>query len=185
MLLHTWDAVFEGALLLLLLAFPLRLLLQWYIFSLTILLLLFLLSPFSSSHFSSSFSSPPTPSLSSSLFLFFGSAAQGGHPFAAFNLGIAHLYGYGMPRGRRNAGIAGEWFEHSGLPEGLWAKAMHSRSEGRENEALWYEKRAKKIGFGAPWRRAARAKTGSGGASGVELNLSWPKQPSGDKPPEW
>ena len=101
-------------------------------------------------------------------------AAEGGHAFAAFNLGLAHLYGYGMRGGRRSPGVAGEWFLYSGLPEGLWAKAMHSRSEGKEKEALAYEKRAKVMGFGAPWRRLARSKTGSGGAAGVELNLNWP-----------
>jgi hypothetical protein len=112
-------------------------------------------------------------------------AAQGGHAYAAFNLGLAHLYGYGMPRGRKNPSVAGEWFEYSGLPEGMWAKAMHSRSIGKEKEAQAFERRAKVMGFGAPWRRAARSKTGSGGAAGVELNLNWPKLKSGEKPPPW
>lgn len=112
-------------------------------------------------------------------------AAKGGHAFAAFNLGLAHLYGYGMPRGRKNPDVAGEWFEHSGLPEGMWAKAIHSRSIGREKEAIAFEKRAKVMGFGAPWRREARSKTGSGGAAGVELNLNWPRLSSGEKPEPW
>jgi hypothetical protein len=113
-------------------------------------------------------------------------AAAVGHSFAAFNLALAHLYGYGMPKGRRNADIAGEWFEHSGLPEGLWAKAMHIRSKGKEKEAQEYETHAKKIGFGLPWRRIARKNTGSGGAAGVTLNLNWPKVGRrGEKPPEW
>ena len=112
-------------------------------------------------------------------------AAAGGHSFAAFNLGLANLYGYGMVRGRRNVDIAGEWFEFSGLPEGFWAKSMHSRSEDKEQEAVMFAKRAKKIGFGSPWRRLARQNTGSGGAAGVKLNLNWPTLPNGQVPPEW
>ena len=62
---------------------------------------------------------------------------------------------------------------------------MHVRSQGNEEEALRFEKHAKKIGFGSPWRRIARKKTGSGGAAGVELNLEWPSLKNGEKPPEW
>ena len=54
-----------------------------------------------------------------------------------------------MPKGRRNTDISGEWFEHSGLPEGLWAKNMHIRSKGKEKEAQEYEPHDAKIGIAA------------------------------------
>ena len=72
-------------------------------------------------------------------------AALGGHFFAMFNLGIAHLYGYGVEQ--RDIGLAAAWFEASGLPEGLVAKAMHSRAIGREAEATGFEERAKVRGL--------------------------------------
>ena len=114
-------------------------------------------------------------------------AARGAHPFAMFNLGIAHLYGYGVKK--QDPDLAGEWFEASGLPEGLFARAMHARSKIRpqddDSEAMTYEQRAKALGFGAPWRRSARIATGSGGAGGVDLNIQWPRNKNGESPPQW
>lgn len=113
------------------------------------------------------------------------SAAKGGHPFAMFNLGIAHLYGYGYPSGERDPGLAAEWFEASGLPEGLFVKSMHLNALGEHKQAADFKRRASLLGFGSEWRKAAREYTGSGGAGGVDLNLPWPVSPYGNKPDAW
>ena len=100
-----------------------------------------------------------------------GSCKRGAHPFAMFNLGIAHLYGYGVKK--QDPDLAGEWFEASGLPEGLFARAMHARSKIRpqddDSEAMTYEQRAKALvrstvaalcphSHGQWWRRRCRPK---------------------------
>ena len=97
-------------------------------------------------------------------------AARAGHAFAAFNLGMVYLYGYGVPRPDQE--IAGDWFEMSGIPEGLAAVAMHRDATGRSAEAAEWWKRAKVKGYGTAWRKRAREATGSGGATGVDLNLA-------------
>ena len=113
----------------------------------------------------------------------FEAAAAGNHPFAAFNLGIAHLYGY--LRIGKNPELAGAWFEASGLPEGLYLRAVQLRSAGKTKEADQAEAAAKARGFGAPWRRKAREVTGSGGAGGVDLNCIWPPTRDGSVPTKW
>ena len=112
-------------------------------------------------------------------------AAKGGHVFAMFNLGICSTYGYGRADGKRDFELAAEWFEASGLPEGLFAKSLYASAMGRNEEAEDYKQKAKTLGFGAPWRKPARERTGSGGSSGAKLNLPWPTLPSGETPPEW
>ena len=102
-----------------------------------------------------------------------------------FNLGIAHLYGYGRDDGQRNPDLAGDWFEASGLPEGLFAKSMHPSSVGKKQEAKVYKERASALGFGSPWRKPARERTGRGGSGGAKLNFPWPPLPRGELPPEW
>ena len=114
-------------------------------------------------------------------------AARGANAFAMFNLGIVHLYGYGVT-GRKDPDLAGEWFEASGLPEGLFARALHARSKpggDRSIAAATFEERARALGYGAPWRIAARRATGSGGSAGVDLNFLWPRNADGLLPPEW
>ncbi len=113
------------------------------------------------------------------------SAAKGYHPFAMFNLGIAHLYGYGYPDIERDMNLAGEWFEASGLPEGLFIRSMHLDALGETREADTYRRRAALMGYGSPWRKAAREQTGSGGAGGVNLNLPWPISKFGNKPEDF
>jgi TPR repeat protein len=110
-------------------------------------------------------------------------AAKGGHAFAMFNLGMAHLYGY--VGGKRDPDLAGAWFAQSGLPEGLFAKSMHARSVSDEVGAVRFEARAKALGYGSQWRKQAREHTGSGGAGGVDLNMPWPPLPDGQRPPTW
>jgi hypothetical protein len=113
------------------------------------------------------------------------SAAKQGHPFASFNLGVAYMHGLGMPQGRKNSYVAGEWFEYSGLPEGLFAKALQLWSVGKEEEARAFEKRAKSLGFGSPWRKIARDRTGVGGTGGIDLNMDWPQLTNGEEPIKW
>lgn len=113
------------------------------------------------------------------------SAALGGHAFAMFNLGMAHLFGYGYTNRGRNSTLASEWFATCGLPEGLEAKAMYLDSAGRKEEAKVYHKSASVLGYGTYWRKQARRATGSGGAGGVDLNLEWPSLPNNIRPPEW
>merc|ERR1712228_709339 len=107
-------------------------------------------------------------------------AARGGHAFSMFNLGIAHVYGYGVPG--LDPYLAAQWFLASDLPEGLAAAAMYRRSVGDEAEAQILQERAERIGYGAPWRKISRERTGSGGAPGADINLPWPLLPSGLKP---
>jgi len=112
-------------------------------------------------------------------------AVKSGHPFAMFNLGICHLYGYCQKDGRRDPDLAAEWFEASGLPEGFFAKSLHAGSVGRKEEAEMWLQRAKLLGYGSQWRQPARERTGSGGSSGAKLNMKWFKLPTGELPEQF
>lgn len=110
-------------------------------------------------------------------------AAYGGHPFAMFNLGIVHTLGYGTHTVKDFA-LAGEWYELSGLPEGLFMRALQLRTV-EETRAVQLRDRAISLGFGAEWRKMTREMTGYGGAGGINLNLKWPATKDGEKPPEY
>ena len=110
-------------------------------------------------------------------------AAYAGHAFSMFNLGIAHTFGY--VNGTINADLAGEWFEQSGLPEGYAVAASQAGVSGNKKREKEMLKRAQDMGAFAPWRTQARKNTGSGGASGVDLNLPWPPAFDGRRPPEF
>jgi len=113
-------------------------------------------------------------------------AAFSGHPYAMFNLGIAHLYGYGHENGTQNPNLAVEWFISCGLPEGYAFAAEYLQSIGNKEKAKQFQERAKLLGYGTPWRQQARENTGSGGASGVSLNLNWPSLSSNrNRPPSF
>jgi len=112
-------------------------------------------------------------------------AARGGHVFAMFNLGVCHLYGYCRTDGRRDQDLAAEWFEASGLPEGLFVKSLHASSMGKKEEAEMWRERASLLGFGSSWRKQARERTGSGGSSGAKLNMKWFPLPTGETPQEF
>ena len=99
-------------------------------------------------------------------------AAVKGHAFAAYNLGVAHLYGHGVTR--RDPALAAEWFAASGLPEGLHAVALHHAARGATRGASKWRAHAMRLGYGSPWRVQAREATGSGGAAGVALYSAWP-----------
>jgi hypothetical protein len=109
-------------------------------------------------------------------------AALGGHSFSMFNLGIAHLYGYGYPNGENDPDIAGQWFEACGLPEGIYLRSLQMNALGKKKEAQDYLKQAISLGHGVPIRVAARKHSGSGGAGGVDLNLMWPTSAFGNRP---
>ncbi len=106
-------------------------------------------------------------------------AAKGGHIYAMFNLGIAHLYGY---TGMIDIKLANEWFKESSIPEGFYAVSLYYDSIGNKEESKKWKKRATKLGFGKKWRKKARDMTGLGGTSGVDLNLKWPNNIHGIKP---
>merc|ERR1712238_536729 len=129
-------------------------------------------------------------------------AAKCGHPFAMFNLGIVHLYGYGYgvrsdndiidnnsdsnSHTKTNPTFAGMWFEASGLPEGFMVKTMQLTSLGLQKEATSFQQKAITLGYGSSWRQQARERAGSGGSSAVKLNLPWPPTfPSGQIPQEF
>jgi len=109
-------------------------------------------------------------------------SAMGAHPFAMFNLGIVHLFGYTVPQ---NTTLAAEWFEASGLPEGLAARALYYNAMGDVEQGAEFQRRATSLGFGAPWRILARQSTGYGGAAGIDLNLAWPPNERDQVPPKW
>ena len=71
------------------------------------------------------------------------------------------------------------WPRHS-----LALRSPHRDATGRPAEAAEWWKRAKVKGYGTAWRKQAREATGSGGATGVDLNLAWPVI-GGRKPPLW
>jgi hypothetical protein len=101
-------------------------------------------------------------------------AAVSSHAYAAYNLGIAHLSGLGVPR--PNATLSAEWFAQSGLPEGLQAVSIYHKAMGRDAEAAEWSTRAASLGYGTPWRERAMSMTGTGGANGVKLHSNWPKE---------
>jgi len=109
-------------------------------------------------------------------------SAKGGHVFAMFNLGIAHLYGYS---GVQNIKLAKEWFEITNLPEGLIAASMYYDSIGEMKKVKYFKDRAYKMGYDSIWRKKVRNNVGLGGAGGVDINLPWPELPKGIKPPLW
>ena len=108
-------------------------------------------------------------------------ASQLGHVFSMFNLGIAHVYGYGV--GKIDTDLAAQWFVESGLPEGYYLSSQQAASVGNTQRQQAHQQRAQILGFFAPWRREARQRTGSGGAAGVDLNMMWPTAADGRKPP--
>jgi hypothetical protein len=110
-------------------------------------------------------------------------AARLGHAFAMFNVGLAHVYGYGTPNHHIDADLAAAWLVQSGLPEGYYVASLQAASVHDHERAQRYEQRAQKLGHGQPWRRHARRQTGSGGAGGVDLNLPWPAAHDGRRTP--
>jgi hypothetical protein len=99
-------------------------------------------------------------------------AALSMHAFSAFNLGIAHIYGYGVPRVNMERGV--EWLVQSGLPEGLFLASQYAATTGDQARHDRWLRWAAVLGWDQPWRVEARRHTGSGGAAGVDLNLMWP-----------
>jgi hypothetical protein len=110
-------------------------------------------------------------------------AAVLGHAYSMFNLGMVHTFGYGTEREDQN--LAREWFARSGLPEGYFLAAQQAASVGEEELHQKYLQLAGTMGFGQPWRKEARQRTGSGGAGGVDLNMNWPVSTRGIKPPRF
>ncbi len=108
-------------------------------------------------------------------------AAKLGHEFSMFNLGIAHVFGYGLKKINVDLGIL--WFMESRLPEGYFVAAQQAASVGDEKRYTDHMEKAKTLGYFAFWRKEARMRTGSGGAAGVDLNLPWPEAIDGRKPP--
>jgi len=102
-------------------------------------------------------------------------AAKAGHAFAMFNLGVMHLHGYAMAwGGEKDMDLAALWFETSGIPEGFHFASLCYSSHGNEQKSKDLAARAKKLGYGTQWRKKARELAGSGGASGVDINMAWP-----------
>ncbi|KAL3774141.1 hypothetical protein HJC23_002696 [Cyclotella cryptica] len=81
--------------------------------------------------------------------------------------------------------LAGQWFEACGLPEGYFVAAHQARSVGDEERERDMMERARAMGYFEPWRKMARQKVGSGGSSGVDLNLPWPPAWDGRLPPKF
>jgi hypothetical protein len=112
-------------------------------------------------------------------------AAYSGHAFAKFNLGIAHTFGY--VNGTIDTDLAGKWFEESGLPEGYFVliAANAAAAAGNTSREQQMMMRAQDMVYFTPWRIQARQNTGSGGASGVDLNMPWPPAFDGRMPPRF
>lgn len=112
-------------------------------------------------------------------------ASKLGHFFAQFNLGIAHTFGYGMPDNHIDTDLAAEWFIESGIPEGFALASFQAASVGKQEASALWKRRAEVMGMTQPWRKMARKKTGTGGSTGVDLNLAWPAAKDGRRPPEF
>jgi TPR repeat protein len=110
-------------------------------------------------------------------------AAIRGHTYAMFNLGIVHCFGYGIPS--IDTDLAALWFIQSGLPEGYYAAAYQAASMGNLIRQQQLDDMARKLGYYEPWRKIARERTGSGGASGIDLNMKWPVSADGRQPPQF
>eukprot|EP00977_Amphora_coffeiformis_P014047 scaffold3842_cov158-Amphora_coffeaeformis.AAC.9 len=108
-------------------------------------------------------------------------AAKLRHPFAMFNLGMVHTFGYGVSE--INTTLAVEWFVASGLPEGYYVAYFQAASVADQVRMDLYQQHAQALGMNQPWRKQARQHTGSGGAAGVDLNLPWPPSADGRQPP--
>lgn len=108
-----------------------------------------------------------------------GSSPSRGAAYAMYNLGVAHLFGMGGLR--RDPDRAAEWFENSGLPEGMMATAHHRSALGQAEEAEEWQKRAKSMGFGSGERKMHLVQVG------YELHSPWPEVSIGKipAPPEW
>jgi hypothetical protein len=99
-------------------------------------------------------------------------AAMSLHAYGCFNLGIAHIFGYGVPRVDMELGV--EWLVQSGLPEGYILASQYAATIGDQSRHDEWLRQALILGWDQPWRVQARQNTGSGGAAGVDLNLMWP-----------
>lgn len=94
-----------------------------------------------------------------------GASPQGGSPKAMFNLGVAHLFGYGVER--RDPGLAIEWFLRSAIPEAFFYVALSHASGGdRKAERKW-DARARRLGFNTKARKMQQD------AGGFALHI-WP-----------
>jgi hypothetical protein len=83
-------------------------------------------------------------------------ATLGGHSFSMFQLGIAHLYGYGYPNGYNDPDVAGQWFEACGLPEGIYLWSLQMKAFGKNKEAHDYLKQATILSHVLPFWEAAQ-----------------------------
>jgi TPR repeat protein len=110
-------------------------------------------------------------------------AAYLGHEFAMFNLGIAHVYGYGTPDNRIDTDLAVAWLVQSGLPEGYFVASQQAASNGDTARHKLYDDRARSLDFYQPWRKEKRLKAGIGGTGGVDINMQWPPAFDGRQPP--
>jgi hypothetical protein len=116
---------------------------------------------------------PPSDAVAEAVAMF-EAAAVGGHTFAMYNLGVAHLYGFGVRA--RDPQLASEWFRASGLPEGLWAASLQRTALGDVDEGRRLAEQARRIGFGSVGRKELSAH--------INLHSSWPDT-GAPRPPEW
>jgi TPR repeat protein len=107
-----------------------------------------------------------------------GSSPFGGANMGMYNLGVAHLYGYGGLA--RDPARAAEWFQASTLPEGMMALSLQHQAHGKFEEASKWESHARRVGFGTAERTMARKQ-------GFDLHSQWPKAAGAgaQAPPKW
>ena len=106
-----------------------------------------------------------------------GASPHGGAVKAMYNLGIAHLYGYGVVH--RNHSLAMEWFQASRLPEGYFAVALgHRALDATGLQTAEWDQRARRLGFGTQARRVHQS------AGGFDLHI-WPASNLASGPPRW
>jgi hypothetical protein len=71
------------------------------------------------------------------------------------------VHTYGFVTGWIDDGLAGKWFEKSGLPEGYYLASQQARAFGAEARFEKLARRGHFLGHDAPWRKEARIQAGS------------------------
>ena len=76
-------------------------------------------------------------------------AAFVGHAFSQFNLGLVHTFGYHGDGGGNaiDVGLAGMWFERSGLPEGFFVAAGQAGAVGQTDRQRRMMDMARSMGY--------------------------------------
>ena len=111
-------------------------------------------------------------------------AAFLGHAFSQFNLGLVHTFGYHAAAGGNaiDVGLAGMWFERSGLPEGYMAASGQAGAAGQKDRERRMADMARSMGY---FEVRARILHGAQGRKSHSTFDSMAALEEGGKDPDW